>query len=95
MVVETYYTNTVVLSNGHGGENVRIQMYNNSDGFVNDVRMINWKGEVVWEESAAIGVNGTRTFWCGKNVAKIQVKVRRTSAPSYYIARCVCNVFFQ
>ncbi|MBQ8997020.1 hypothetical protein IJ095_03305 [Candidatus Saccharibacteria bacterium] len=45
-------------------------------GQVTDVRMLGASGNIVWEEEGAIANNGTRTFECGSNVYKIQMKVR-------------------
>ena len=94
VTIYDYYTDTVILQSGHGGRNVHIDVYNNSDGFVNDVRMLGWSGNTVWEEFGAIGASGSRTFWCGSDVAKIQIKVRKVSPYAYPISTCTCNVSF-
>lgn len=92
MTVYTYYTDTVVFGR-HNGREITIDMYNNSWGVTNDVRMLDRDGDVVWEEMAAIEADGVRTFWCGPDVRKLQVKVRRTSIFGYLFSRCSCDVY--
>ena len=92
VTVYTYYTDTVNMGH-HNGREITIAMYNNSWGVTNDVRMLDRNGNVVWEEMSAIGADGVRTFWCGPDVRKIQVKVRRTSIFAYFVSRCTCNVY--
>lgn len=89
------YKTVVNLPSGHSGKYVRIDVYNNSTtGFTNDVKMLGWDGGKVWEEKNAIECYGSRTFWCGSDVAQIQVRVRRNGAPAYYITTCTCNVYY-
>lgn len=40
-----------------------------------DVRMLNSSGTVVWSESKSCPGLGSRTYWCGSNVYKVQVRV--------------------
>ena len=77
----------------HNGREITIAMYNNSWGVTNDIRMLDRNGNVVGEERAAVGADGVRTFWCGPDVRKRQVKVRRTSIFAYFVTRCTCNVY--
>ena len=89
------YKTVVNLPSNHNGKNVRIDVFNNgTSGFTNDVRILGWDGSIVWEEAGAIDCYSSRTFWCGSDVAAVQVKVRRTGAPSYYILTCTCNVYY-
>lgn len=92
VTVTLEYTDTVVFGR-HYGREITIDMYNNSWGVTNDVRMLDRDGDVVWEEMGAIEADGVRTFWCGPDVRKIQVKVRRTSIFGYFVSRCSCNVY--
>ena len=40
-----------------------------------DIRMIDHNGNVVWEEKEAVpGGQRFKSFWCGSNVRKVQVK---------------------
>lgn len=49
-----------------------------------DIRMLNSKGSVIWEESGAIQITsmvgsggpGFRTFWCGSDVYTIQIRTQ-------------------
>ncbi len=41
-----------------------------------DIRMLDRNGNVVWEEWGAVAGLGNRTFWCGKNVCKIQARCK-------------------
>ena len=40
-----------------------------------DIRMLDRYGNIVWEEKKACPGYGSRVFWCGSNVYKIQIKV--------------------
>ncbi|MDO4987135.1 MAG: hypothetical protein Q4E46_02370 [Candidatus Saccharibacteria bacterium] len=93
-IYEGVYTTVLTLPNNHAGQNVRIDVYNNSIGFVNDVKMLDRYGNQVWQENGAISNSGSRTFWCGSDVSQIQVRVTRTSIFAYYIGTCTCDVYF-
>jgi|GEM_PF-1432062 len=70
------------------GRDFYIKVYNASYNWGstknrNDVRMIDKNGKVVWEEYGAIAWNGSRNFWCGSNVAKVQVRTQYGIAAVY------------
>lgn len=44
-----------------------------------DIRMLGKTGNVVWQEEKACPGSGTRIFWCGPDVYKIQIKVANSS----------------
>lgn len=68
----SYYSMPVKPSqNGHY---FFIKVQNSVIFAYNDVRMLDNYGNVVWEEHRAINGNSSRTFWCGSNIARIEVK---------------------
>ena len=89
-LVTTSWSDTVTFS-AHNGRYVTLYMYNTSTSQVNQVRMIGWNGQVVWPgEGNDIANNGSRQFWCGSDVAKIQVRI----VTSFYPNVCYCNIHF-
>lgn len=72
----TYTTVASMSTSGNGfNRNVTLECSNINVFHHNDVRMLDKYDNVIWEEYGAVGYNGTRTFWCGSNVYKIQVRV--------------------
>lgn len=41
-----------------------------------DVQMLDKNGNVLWSENGAIAGLGSRTFWCGSDVYKIQIRTQ-------------------
>ena len=76
---------TVYSSTTGFNRNVAITCYNTST-HTNDIRMLGSNGQVVWTEDGAIDYSGSRTFWCGSDVYKIQL--RNTGSVTNY---CVIN----
>lgn len=48
-----------------------------------DIRMLDNNGSVVWSESKSCPGYGTRTYSCGSNVYKIQIKVANGAGTAY------------
>lgn len=48
-----------------------------------DVRMLSKNGSVVWSESKSCPGLGSRRYWCGSNVYKIQVRVATGGGTAY------------
>lgn len=86
---------TTVLQNSSGiNRNVRIDCYNTNYAHTNDVIMLNKSGKVVWQENGAIPYSGSRTFWCGRNVCKIRVKISVSNPLGWLYPRVgSCNVY--
>lgn len=76
---------TVYSSSRGFNRNVSITCYNTST-HKNDIRMLGSNGQTVWTENGAIDYSGSRTFWCGSDVYKIQL--RNTGSGSNY---CIIN----
>lgn len=48
-----------------------------------DIRMLNQNGQVVWAENRSCPGLGSRTYWCGSNVYRIQIKVATGGGSAY------------
>ncbi len=79
--IGTSYSSLKVAASS-SGHSFYIKVYNTGYGR-NDIRMLDKNGRVIWQESGAIAFNGNRTFWCGSNVATIQIKTQTSSAAVY------------
>ena len=90
-LVTTSWSNTVNLGS-HSGQYVTLYMYNTSTMQVNQVRMLNANGQVVWPgEGNDIPNSGSRRFWCGSDVAVIQVRIVNGGIG---YPNCYCNIHF-
>ena len=73
------YWKTLITSSSGFDRNVSV--YNSSDSFDGlgilraDIQMLDSNDNVVWEEERSTPGNGTRVYWCGPDVYKIQIKV--------------------
>lgn len=73
--------------------NVSVYCYNTNSLQHNDIRMLDSSGNVVWEEYGAIDYSGSRTFWCGSNVYRIQIRVSGKNIVGDLMPKNgVCNV---
>ena len=78
-LIETSWR-TIATSNSGFNCNIYIECLNNT--FLpnswtvspTDIRMLGKRGNVIWSESGAVAGLGNRTFWCGKDIYKIQAR---------------------
>lgn len=90
-LITTSWSDTVTFSSNPNGRYVTLYMYNTSPAQINQVRMIGWNGQVVWPgEGNDIPSGGSRQFWCGSDVAKVQVRLVTSTYPAF----CYCNIHF-
>lgn len=81
----TTSTSWKTLATSTTGFNCNVAIFNSSTGTDGlgilraDIRMLGKSGNVVWQESKACPGYGTRIFWCGSDVYKIQIKVAHSS----------------
>lgn len=55
---------------------VTFSVSNMSSAHTNDIRMFNKNGQEIWAEQAAIPHSGSRSFWCGSDVYRVDMRVR-------------------
>lgn len=68
---------TIAESSKGFNSNVFINVINTSTS-INDIRLLNRNGNVVWQKDGAIGMNEKLAkFWCGSDVYKVQVRTQR------------------
>ena len=77
----TTSTSWKTLATSTTGFNCNVAVFNSSTGTDGlgilraDIRMLGKSGNIVWEEAKACPGYGTRVFWCGPDVYKIQIRV--------------------
>lgn len=83
---------TIAETSGSSGFNCNFQVSCLNTSFVpgtfatvspTDIRMLGKNGNVVWEESGAVAGLGSRVFWCGSDVYKIQARCQYGSGVIY------------
>ena len=85
----TTSTSWKTLATSTTGFNCNVAVVNSSTGTDGlgilraDIRMLGKSGNVVWEESKACPGYGTRIFWCGPDVYKIQINVAHSSGTAW------------
>ncbi|WP_413854683.1 hypothetical protein [Candidatus Ruminimicrobium bovinum] len=82
-------TTWTTLAESTTGFNRNVTVFNSSTGTDGlgilraDIRMLGKNGNVVWSETKACPGYGTREFWCGSDVYKIQIRVAYASGTAY------------